>query len=180
MGAWHRPLTPAEGREGPGPRKGSSQEGPRRPDARSEGREARVGPGSDQPPRRRENEARSSLPAPSPPPRRAARSIPAPPPARARLHQQRRQRPRQRLQQQPALAMLEGSDVRAAAARLPSGRKRRRCPDPGGRRASGGGGGVTLGFCPPRGRATGGAEQGEAAGREEGTGGDGRCHLGAG
>lgn len=174
-GAGHRPLPPAEGREEPGLRKGSSQGGPRRPDARSEGREARVGPGSGQPPRRRENEARSSLPAPSPPPRRAARSIPAPPPVRARLHQQRRQRRRQRLQQQPALAMLEGSDVRAAAARLPSGRKRRRCP--GGRRMGGRG---TLGFCPPRRRATGGAEPGEAARKEEGTGGDGCCHLGAG
>lgn len=66
--------------------------------------------------------------------------------------------------------MLEGSDVRAAAARLPSGRKRPPCPGPRGAEAAGRegrdggeGGRPPLAFCPPRGRATGGAEPREAA-----------------
>lgn len=101
----------------------------------------------------------SFLPVPAPCARTAAatRSVPEPCPAGSRLHQQRRQQrrrlQRRRMQHRPALAMLEGSDVRAA--RLRSGGSGGRAL--GGRRAAGTGGGGRL--SPPRGRATGGAER---------------------
>lgn len=119
-------------------------------------------------------EGRRSLLLPSPPtPDACVRgrrpSVPEPPPARTRLHQHRRRRP----QQQPALAMLEGSDVRAAAGAGGSGGR-----VPGGRA---GGGKLEGGGHSPSARPAAVLQVEGSRGKQQGgRHGDGRCHLGAG